>query len=244
MQLVAAEILTEAHGMSWPVAAFGIIVGMFLWVFGWQWHRFWIVFVTTVIAGTVGLTMQQEIGPRMLAAGVLLAIAAGLLAMDLSRLIAFAVGGSVCWLTVHAIVPTFQQPLICFLIGGILGIFTYRLQWMLLSSLVGTLLTTYSIVLLIEKLSGPDFVAVDWTRMNALGLNIGVVVFSLLGIAVQGQLERRRESREQRKRDKALATLSEAEREHIKQLPRRSWLGTLFGKEREAVPNQPWRRSA
>ena len=180
----------------------------------------------------------------MLGAGLLLAIAAGLLAIDLSRLVAFAVGGGVCWLSVHTIVPTFQQPLICFLIGGILGILTYRLQWMLLSSLAGTLMLVYCVLLLIEKLTQLEFSAADWAQANALGLNIGAILFGLFGLVVQGQVERRRESREWRKRETALATLSEAEREHIKRLPKRGLFGVLFGKERDTAANQFLRRSA
>src|SRR5689334_12667394 len=136
MQLIAADVLAEARGLSWPVSAFGITVALLLWVFGWRWHRFWIVFFATVAAGLAGLSMQEAVGPRMLAAGLLFAVAAGLLAIDLSRLVAFGAGGLTCWFSVHAIVPTFQEPLICFLAGGILGVFTYRLQWMLLSSFI------------------------------------------------------------------------------------------------------------
>ena len=115
-------------------------------------------------AGLAGLTMQQAIGPRMLGAGLLFAVAAGLLAIDLSRLVAFAAGGLTCWFSVHVIVPTFQEPLICFLAGGILGVFTYRLQWMLLSSFVGILLLAHCVLLLIEKSSRLQFSAAEWRR--------------------------------------------------------------------------------
>ena len=88
-------------------------------------------------------------------------------------------------------------------------------------------------------------------QANALGLNIGAIILGFLGIAVQGQLERWRETRYWRQRENALAALSEAERTHIQRMPRRSWLGLFFGadeRERERQrrwdKNQPWRRSA
>src|SRR5438876_252431 len=205
MQLIAADILAEARGLSYPFTAIGIVLGALLWVFGWRWHRFWIVFITTVAAGVYGLSQQQALGPRMLAAGLLLAVAAGLLALDLSRFVSFSTSGLAFWLVVHAVVPTFQEPLISFLVGGILGLLLYRWQWMLLSSTIGILLIAHCALLSIEKISGLQFVAADWAAKNALGLNIGAVVAALLGLAVQGQLERWRAGKEQRKKTRALA---------------------------------------
>lgn len=221
MQLIAPDILAEARGLSYPFTAIGVVLGALLWVFGWRWHRFWIVFITTVAAGVYGLSQQQALGPKMLAAGLLLAVAAGLLALDLSRFIAFSTTGLGFWLLVHAVVPTFQEPLISFLVGGILGLLLYRWQWMLLSSAIGVLLISHCVLLVVEKISGLQFAAADWAGKNAVGLNIAAVVAALLGLAVQGQLERWRLGKEQRKKNRALAGLSEEEREHIKHMPRR-----------------------
>jgi hypothetical protein len=225
MQLVAADILAEARGLSYPFTAVGIILGALLWVFGWRWHRFWIVFITTVAAGVYGLSQQQSLGPRMLAAGLLLAVAAGLLALDLSRFVSFCTTGLACWLVVHAIVPTFQEPLISFLVGGIIGLLLYRWQWMFLSSAIGILLIAHCVLLSVEKASGLQFAAADWATKNAIGLNIGAIIVALLGLAVQGQLERFRAGKELRKKNRALAGLSEEERDHIKRMPRRKWFG-------------------
>ena len=223
MQLIAPDILTEARGLSYPFSALGIVLGALLWAFGWRWHRFWIVFLTTVAAGIYGLSQQQALGPRMLAAGLLLAVSAGLLALDLSRFVAFSSSGLGCWLVVHAIVPTFQEPLICFLVGGVIGLLLYRWQWMLLSSTIGILLVAHCTLLLIEKISNLQFAAPDWATKNALGLNIGAIAVALLGLVAQGQLERWRLGKEERKKDRALGDLSEDEREHIKRMPRKSW---------------------
>src|SRR5262245_46320601 len=138
MQLIAPDILAEAKGLSLPFSIAGVIVGLLLWTVGWRFHRFWIVFAATIAAGLFGMSEHQAISPRMLAAGILMALAAGMMAVDLSRFVAFAAGGFICWMIVHKILPTFQEPLICFLCGGILGVFLYRLQMMIVFSLAGT----------------------------------------------------------------------------------------------------------
>ena len=74
MQLIAADIIAEAHGLSVPFAAAGVAIGALLWILGWRWHRFWVVLATTVAAGLAGLSTQQAIGPRMLAGGVVLVV--------------------------------------------------------------------------------------------------------------------------------------------------------------------------
>lgn len=221
MHLISPDILTEAHGLSFPFTAIGIAIGVLLWVFGWRWHRFWVVFFTTVIAGIYGLSLPQAGGPRTFAMGLLLAVAAGLLAIDLSRFIAFTSSGLGCWFVVHLVVPAFQEPLICFLIGGILGILLYRLQLMLLSSFVGAVITAYFALLLTETLTKDGFVAADWARANALAINISVFVLALIGLAVQGQLERWREGKQDRERDKAMSSLSQAERGVLESFQRR-----------------------
>lgn len=231
MQLVAADLLAEARGLSYPVSIAGVVLGIMLWLFGWRWHKFWIVLTATVGAGLYGLIQQGALGPRMLAAGLLLAVAVGLLALEMSKLVAFAAGGLSGWFVVHAIVPTFQEPVICFLAGGILGVFLYRLQWMLLSSTIGILLLSHSLLLLIEKATGLEFSAADWAKENALGLNIGVIVVTLLGLAVQGQLERWREAKPERENARALAALTDEERETVRTIRERGWLSNLVSRQ-------------
>jgi hypothetical protein len=229
MQLIAPDIISEAHGLSVPFAAAGVAIAVLLWILGWRWHRFWVVLATTVAAGLVGLSTQQAIGPRMLAAGVLLALAAGMMAIDLSRLLAFGSGGLAAWLIVHKVLPNFNEPLICFLLGGILGIFLYRLQLMVLTSFTATLLFGHSAILLFEKLNEGRFDAMGWVQANTLGLTIAVVVVTLAGVAVQGQYERWRDGADGRRRSWLMSYLTDAERETLQQAQgRRSAIAALF----------------
>jgi hypothetical protein len=226
MQMIASDLLQEAHGLSLPFTIGGIVLGVLLWIFGWRAHRFWIALAATVAAGLYGLHTQAEPGPRLLAAGLLLAVAAGMLALDLSRLVAFASAGAGAWFAVHAVVPAFQEPLICFLAGGIVGLFLYRLQMMLMFSLTGALLAGYSALLLMETCRSA-FDAGQWAKTNYVGVNIGVVVATLVGIAVQGQFDKWYRERELRRKERALLALSELERDQIRNMPRPGWFGFL-----------------
>jgi hypothetical protein len=164
----------------------------------------------------------------MLAAGVLLAIAAGMLAVDLSRFLAFSAGGLGAWLIVHKVLPTFQEPLICIMCGGILGIFLYRLQLMLLFSLIGTLMFGHSALLLVEKLS-TKFAAADWARANFLSLNLVVAVIALAGLVIQGRIARWRDERDKRAAAKAWSVLSNEEKLALQTMPKRRKIWDIGG---------------
>lgn len=229
MHLIAPDILSEANGLSIPFSVAGIILGLLLWILGWHWHRFWIVAATTVIGGLYGLSVHQSISPRMLAAGVLLAVAAGMLAVELSRFLAFTAGGLCGWLIVHRILPTFHEPLICMMCGGILGIFLYRLQLMLLFSFIGTLVFSHSVVLLFEKLSA-KFNAAEWANANFLSLNIVVAVASLAGLVIQGRIARWRDERDKRAAARAWSMLSNDEKQALQSMPKRRKIWNIGGR--------------
>lgn len=220
MQLIAPDILFEARGLSAPFCLIGLAIGALLWVFGWRWHRFWVVLTATITAGLVGLSAHAVISPRMLAAGLLLALAAGMLAIDLSRCVVFAASGLACWLAVHKILPAFQEPLICFLLGGIIGLFLYRLHLMILTSLAGAIIVLHSLILLVEKATDMRFWASDWSNNNGLGLNIAVVALAVLGVAIQGQLERWR-ARTDGGQSTSSSLSDDLHREHFRRAPRR-----------------------
>jgi hypothetical protein len=231
MQLIASDILAEGNGLSVPFSAAGVVLGLLLWAYGWRWHRFWVVFAATVGAGIYGLHIQSAgAGPRMLAVAVLLAVAVGMMAIDLSRLIAFATAGLGCWLIVRAVVPAFQEPMICILAGGVLGLCLYRLQMMLIFSFSGVLLFGHCALWLFEKLMEAEFNAEKWAANNSLALNIAVIATSLLGVAIQGQFDRYRQNSGQRRREQALQTLSPQERDHLRGMPQRSWLDVITGR--------------
>src|SRR5947209_20520712 len=94
MQLIAPEILaSDLSGLSLGLAAAGLLLGLALWLFGWRWHRFWVVLGVTLLGGVLGLHAAPALRTQPLAAGVLLALGAGALALSLMRLLALAAGG-------------------------------------------------------------------------------------------------------------------------------------------------------
>lgn len=189
MHLIAPDILAEARGLSVGVLVTGIAVGLLLWLFGWRWHRFWTVVAVTVAGGLYGLSTGQSGGGHVIALGLLLAVSAGLLALELARLFAFAAGGTAVWLAAGALFPNAHELGVFFLAGGLAGILLYRLWTMALTSFLGTLLAGHSGLVLAATLS--DFDAPAWAGNNSLALGIAVGLVSLLGLAAQGAQFRR-----------------------------------------------------
>src|SRR5437870_1798351 len=103
MRLLDPDILAEADGLHLAIPIAAALVGLLLWLFGWWGHRFWIVLATTVAAGVAGLSAGHVSGLQPLVVALLLAVAAGALALPLSRLVVFAATGLLAWLVVHAV---------------------------------------------------------------------------------------------------------------------------------------------
>jgi hypothetical protein len=237
MQLIAPDILDAAQGLTLPASATALAVGVLLWLTGWRVHRFWIVLSITVGAGLAGLHAGRAVGLQVLVVGLLLAFTAGLLALQLARLIAFAAGGAAAWLGVSAIAPTFDQPLLCFLAGGLLGMLLFRLWTMTLTSFAGALLAGYAGLLGWAQLK-PTFDPVQWSGEHVTNLNTGVAAATVAGVIAQSLLERwrnarpiRQARRAKKEKQRALAFLSESERAKFEQLEaqaeaekRRGWL--------------------
>src|SRR5579871_3905161 len=131
VQFVAVDVISELRGISGQMSVVGIVLGLVLLLSGWFAHRFWIVLLSTVAAGVLGLLSVPAPRVQPLVAGLLLALAAGVLALALVRVVAFAAGGMACAFLVRAMAPpAWDEPLISFLVGGLLGILLFRLWTM------------------------------------------------------------------------------------------------------------------
>lgn len=179
MNLIAPDILAEARGLGPAVLGSILAVGIGLWLFGWRWHRFWVVAGVTLAAGLVGLNAGRAGGGQVAAVGVLVAVATGVLALELARVGAFVAGGAGAWLLAHWVAPQAPAPWVPFLCGGLLGVLLYRLWLMILSSLGGALLAAYSALLLFTP--DPD----RWAADRANLLDGGVLGAGLLGVLIQ-----------------------------------------------------------
>lgn len=190
MQLLAPEILTETRGLSVPLSATGLTLGLLLWLFGWRGHRFWIVLIATVSAGILGLYTSPSVGTKSLVAGLLLAVAAGALALALVRVVAFLCSGFLTWTIVHTLLPTWNEPLVCILVGGLVGLVLFRLWTMTLTSLTGSLLLLYFGLSLADQCGKMD--AVVFAQLQSLLLNWACGLLTLVGLIGQVLLDRRR----------------------------------------------------
>jgi len=194
MQLIAPDILIEVRGLSLGVCATGMVLGLCLWLLGWWGHRFWIVLCTTVAAGIAGLAFARSSGTQPFVAGLLLAVSAGMLSLALSRVFAFAAGGIAAWLVVRSAMPGWDEPLLCFLVGGLLGLFLFKAWWMALTSLAGTLVMGYSVLGMLDGMGKLD--ALLWADKRALVLNWACAGVALFGWLIQFFLERWRANRQ------------------------------------------------
>lgn len=225
MQLIASDILEAAHGLSIAVGGVGFAIGLLLWITGWWGHRFWIVMVTTVTAGVLGIIHSNVLGTingmRPLVTGVLVAIAAGVLALALVRVVVFAAGGAVAYLIVHAVAPaTWDEPLGWFLVGGLGGLLLFRLWTMVLTSFTGSLLMIYSLLSMLDRLGRLDAIALSENRRPLL--NAACLAATAVGVIMQILLERK-QKRNERWKEERMRQIAEREQEIL--YGRRGWFG-------------------
>jgi MFS family permease len=189
MRLIWPDILEQAKGLSVTLCLIGLLAGLALWLLGWWGHRFWVVLLTTVIAGISGLGVAPSFGAQPLLAGFLFALGAGIMALDLVRLVAFVAGGLTACLIVQALIPTWDDSLLSFLTGGLLGVALFRIWTMLLTSLGGIVLATYSGLCLLDTLGNIN--AATWAQREATLLNAVCGALTIVGLIFQLALDRR-----------------------------------------------------
>jgi hypothetical protein len=201
MHLLAPDLLADARELSVPVTVAGLVLGLALWLLGWRGHRFWIVLSATLTGGIAGLVSSPNYGVQPLVAGLLAAVASGVLALALVRVLAFVAGGLCACLLMHAIAPSWDQPLVSLLVGGLIGIYLFRLGTMVLTSMVGTLLVAYCALCLLDRIGTLN--SVQWADSNAVLLNWLCGSGAILGVLSQFLLERRR-LRKKREKEEAV----------------------------------------
>jgi hypothetical protein len=195
MHLVDPDILADAQGLSPAVCAVGMALGMVLWLFGGRGHRFWLVLLITLAAGVYGLSVADAYTVQPLVGGLLLAVAAGALALSLMRVLAFVGGGVAACLAAERGMPGWDEPFVFFFVGGFLGLFLLRFWMMALTSLAGTLLVTYSGLWLFDSLGKLDAVALGRDKPVLLDWACGGT--AVVGLLLQLGLERRRRKKSQ-----------------------------------------------
>ncbi|MCI0379579.1 MAG: hypothetical protein L0215_18375 [Gemmataceae bacterium] len=193
MQFVDPEILADVCGLSPGITMSGLALGVALWLFGWRWHRFWIVLAGTVLGGIYGLFEGPSWQTEPLVAALLLGLSAGLLALALIRLVAFTAGGVVGLNLVQHFFPALAQPLIVFLVSGLASLLLFRVSLMALTSCLGAVLLAYAGLGLLNHYGALD--AVAWLEQGGQLLTWVCGAVALFGWATQFLLDRRRRRR-------------------------------------------------
>jgi hypothetical protein len=201
MQLLSPDVFMDLRGLSQSLSLGGIAVGLVLWLTGWMGHRFWIVLITTVLAGILGMISAPGSRLQPALVGLFSAVAAGLLALSLVRLVAFGAGGLAAWLALRALAPVaWQEPFLCFLAGGLAGLLLFRVWTMVLTSFLGAQLMGYFGLCLADSLGKVDGATLIQERGTSLSWACGVATLS--GFMIQFMLERGRNKRDRWRQDR------------------------------------------
>jgi MFS family permease len=199
MCIIASDILADLCGLSLGLVIALVPIGLLLWLAGWWSHRFWIVLTTTVLAGMVGLMEATNWGAQPIIVAVLLAIAAGVLALAMVRVFTFVAGGLAGVYLVQFAFPSLNQQMICFLVSGLLCLLLFRWFFMALTSFLGTTVIAYGTLALLNYWEVLDSVA--WTDEYSLLLTIGCVGATVVGFVVQLLMYRWRERRRRKEEE-------------------------------------------
>jgi hypothetical protein len=225
MTLFDPEILAEGHGLSLLPCAGCLVVGLSLWLFGWRLHRFWLVLLSALAAGIIGLKVGPDYGMQPLVAALLLGLAAGVMAVTLMRVLAFAAGGVAGYLLVHSLAPTWNQPVVGILAGGLLGVVLFRVWIMALTSFGGTLLLGYGSLWMAHQPGG--FSAADWAGEHVSLLNVLALGATVLGVIVQLFLDRLRAKLQKQRKQREEEQTRLAEEEIKRQTRKKGFFGFL-----------------
>lgn len=216
MTVLTPEMLADL--LDLPVAALWVIIGVgaALALTGWRWHRFWLTICISLVAGLVGLKQGAAWGiNHPIVAGVLLAAAAGCLALSLARVGLFMAYGLACWYAMKRLAPPYAIPAICICAGGLFSVIFYRFCVILLTSAIGSLLMAYGGLAVAEQQK-------LFPTMNLLKEQSLIVHGSLAGLVALTLLLQLYFWRQAKKKAKAEYSAEELEAERRLGFPLRS----------------------
>lgn len=233
MTLVVPDILAEVLKLSFGAQLLGLILGIGLWVTGWWRRSFWVALFVTLGFGIYGLELGRASGTHPLVTALLLGIAAGVLSLELGKLIAFVTGGMASAILVQTFVPTFPEPLLAYLAGGLLCLLVYKLWVLAVFGLSGAALIIYCGLPLIARVLRVN--PVDLATQKAVLLNLLLAAGTLVGMLVQSRAEVLITTRKDRQKSKAMQLFAPHERAALETAKpvkfKKRLLGLLPGKQ-------------
>jgi len=183
-----ADIMEEVRQLS--PGALWIVVGVatLLLLFGFQLYKFWIVLVSTVAAGFLGLSQGPVWGVHPVVGAVMVGLAGGILSLSLFRLFAFLSGGVTLALVTGLVAPGPAELFVLFVVGGLIALLLERIWMALASSFLGAWLLGFGLLGLLD--SGKKIDSIQWIMDNHNLLPVLVVAATLLGAGAQYWLHR------------------------------------------------------
>jgi hypothetical protein len=210
MVLVAPDILSEVLRLSFGAQIIGLALGLGLWLTGWMRRNFWVAFAVTAGFGLYGLQLGRMTGAHPLVTALLLGISAGILAAELSRLLAFVTGGLTVAILLHNFIPNFPEPLLAYLAGGLICVLLYKFWLLAVFGFAGSMLVVHCGMPLVSKFLGVN--PLQLAAQKAPLLNVVVLGGAALGMFMQSHFEKRLATAGDRTKSKAMKFFSEKEK--------------------------------
>lgn len=184
MEILSAEIVTDILELPMPALLAMMSTGLLLAITGWKWHRFWLTLCVSLIAGLIGMRQASAWGiSQPVVSGVLLAAAAGCLALSLSRVGLFLAYGLACWYTMKRLAPPYAIPAICICAGGLFSALFYRFCVVLLTSAIGSVVLCYGAIAYVEQQKW--YAALNWLKDQSLVAHAALAGVILLSLFIQ-----------------------------------------------------------
>ncbi len=210
MQLVAPDILADVLRLSPGACLLGVLVGLAVWMTGWWKRAFWIALTVTVGFGLYGLAVASTHGTHPMAAALLLGLAAGLLSLELGRLIAFATGGLATAMALQAFVPKIPEPFLADRAGGLVCVLLFKLWTTTVLGFAGTLVASYGLLALFARWFKIDVITLANQKTGLL--NVIIVAATAGSVVAQSRVEAFFTHFHSRRKAKVVSLMSEKEK--------------------------------
>lgn len=190
MEILSPEVVTDILELPLPALLAMMGAGLLLSITGWKWHRFWLTMCVSLIAGLIGMRQSTAWGiSQPVVTGVLLAAAAGCLALSLSRVALFLAYGLTCWYAMKRMSPVYAIPAICICAGGLFSVVFYRFCVVLLTSTIGSVVLCYGAVAYVEQQKW--YAALNWLKEQSLAAHAALAGVTLVALLIQLAISRK-----------------------------------------------------
>ncbi|MSR30740.1 MAG: hypothetical protein EXR99_04465 [Gemmataceae bacterium] len=156
MHFLDPEIFADVNKLSALTLIFLAAFSLLLWTMGYTTHKFWVVFLSTGLAGYFGFETGPAMGMQPLLSALLFGFSAGILSLALIRVFVFLLGGMTGASLAGVFLPAGDPWVAALLVGGLLAILLYPFWFTGFSSLLGTIGFTYGILALLDRLNAVD----------------------------------------------------------------------------------------